>query len=317
MATRIAIIGTGAIGTSLGLALRQNGQNMTVIGHDKNPERAQESYKRGALDKTEWNLLNAVDGADVVILSIPLHEIRETLRVIGPEMRANSVVTDTAPLKAPVQEWAYKILPPRVHFVGGNPLVHTQGSGPAAGRVDLFQGKRYSLTPTPKTEGGAVEALTNMVSILGAEPLYLDPSEHDGLVSGVTQLPVVTSLAVLSVTTSHPAWREMSQMAGTTFGNATRLPAESAPELVGLLHADRATLLRWVDDVQAELTRLKSLIEAESSEPLEARLVELLVARSRWAEKGEPDPILASYDEVKQSSNPVANLFGLRGRRKK
>lgn len=315
MALRITIIGTGAIGTALGMALRASGQEMTVVGHDKELTHANEARQRGAIDKIEWNLLNSVAGADLVLLALPLSAIAETLRLIGPELRADAVVSDTAALKAPVQRWAAQHLPPTVHFVGGNPLVQTRGSGPTAATADLFAGKRYSLTPLASTAEAAISLVSGIVSLLGAEPLYLEPVEHDGLISAVTQLPLLTSLALLSATTSHPGWREMSEMAGATYGDATRLGVISAPELTALLSENRENLLRWADALRTDLDVLTGLLRAGHDAELEERLVTLLVARARWAEEGEPDPLTTALDEAKTS--PLSNLFGLRSLRRK
>src|SRR5512135_1823647 len=103
---RITIVGLGRIGGSIGLALKQANADLEIIGHDKDSRTAGLAQKRGAVDKTEWNLLNACDGAGLVVLALPLGAIRDTLKVLGNELQPGVIVTDTATTKTPVLEWA-------------------------------------------------------------------------------------------------------------------------------------------------------------------------------------------------------------------
>lgn len=313
MATRISIIGTGAIGTSLGLALKASETTeLHIVGHDRDREHALAALRKGAIDKYEWNLIGAVSEADLVILALPLTAIEETLGHIWPEVRSHCVITDTAPIKGPVVEWAARLGRDDVHFVGGHPLVQTDGFGPDAGRGDLFLKRRYALTPLPDTHGDAVSLVASVIGAMGAEPLFMEVVEHDGLATAVNQLPAAVAVALLMATTEHPGWREMSSMAGTLFEDATRLPSDQAPELRGLFFANREGLLRWLSAFQRELGALQQLLASENGQALEELLVRVLVARSRWAESqgGErPDPLMeeASQPPVRRS------LFGLGG----
>ena len=136
---QITIIGTGCVGTSIGLALHAAESPVLVVAHDKNPENAGLARKQKAVDKVDWNLIGACEEADLVILAIPLPAIEETLRVIAPYLKAGCVVTDTADLKAPVSQWAADLLPDSVSYIGGNPLLTGTTSGPAGARADLFR----------------------------------------------------------------------------------------------------------------------------------------------------------------------------------
>jgi len=312
VATRIAVIGAGALGTSLGLALKASNRPLEVIGHDRKLERAQAAHRRGAFDRVEWNLINAVGDADLVILALPLGAIEETLRHIGPELHSNSVVTDTASIKESVLTWAGRLLPHDVHFIGGDPLVQTPGYGPDAGRGDLFQQRRYVLTPLADTDSQALSLVTSVVTLLGAEPLFMEAAEHDGLAAAVNQLPTALSLILLKATTEHPAWREMSKMAGSAYADSTRLPSEEAPELRSLLMANREGLERWLTEIQRELESFQQLLASGDREALEALLVDLLVARARWAESQENvERANPAMEEVSRRSM-LGGFLGLR-----
>ena len=316
---RITIIGTGALGTSLGLALKAARQDLEIVGHDRRIENAQAAQQRGALDKAEWNLINAVNGADLVFLAVPLAVIEETLRHIGPELRANAVVTDTASVKGQVLAAATRLLPHDVHFVGGHPLVQTRGQGPQTASADLFQKRRYALTPLPQTPSEAVNLVAGVVDLLGAEPLFIDADEHDGLVTAVNQLPTALAVILLKATTEQAGWREMSKMAGAAYADATRLPSEEAPELRELLTANREALQTWLARFQQQLETLQQLLANRDDKALEELLVKMLVTRAKWAENTETDERRALVEEVQQSSSLGSLLFGgfLRKREKK
>ncbi|MER3468785.1 MAG: prephenate dehydrogenase/arogenate dehydrogenase family protein, partial [Thermoflexus sp.] len=98
---QITIVGLGTMGVSLGLALRRALPQVRLVGHDPDPERAREALRHQAVDRTDWNLPGACEGADLVLLALPLAEIEGTLRAIAPALEEGTLVMDTAELKAP------------------------------------------------------------------------------------------------------------------------------------------------------------------------------------------------------------------------
>jgi prephenate dehydrogenase len=278
----IAIVGTGVVGTSLGLALKQLEPAPHLIGHDKDLRNAKAAAKMGAFDQVEWNLLNAIDQADLVVLAIPLAGVAGTLEAIGPELKEDAVVTDTSRLKGPVLEHVRQHLPPHAHFVGGNPLVSPGGSGYTHARADLFEGVLYCLTPEAETHQDAVALVEDMVRRIGAKPFYLDAVEHDGLVCGVDQLPLVLSMVMMQAASSSDVWREARKLAGPAFLQATASVDGDPDELRDRILLDRDNILRWIDAYEAELTAFRGLIAAEDSEALTEMAARLEARRSDW-----------------------------------
>ena len=147
---RITIIGTGLIGTSIGLALKKNGvKNLEIMGHDREPINTSAASKRGAVDKTSFNLPASVEGAKLVIIATPVLAIRDVLEIIGSELEPGTLVTDTGSTKMQVLEWAKELLPPEVHFVGGHPMAGKEQPGPEAADANLFEGAVYAICPDP------------------------------------------------------------------------------------------------------------------------------------------------------------------------
>ncbi|RQW78909.1 MAG: prephenate dehydrogenase/arogenate dehydrogenase family protein, partial [Geobacter sp.] len=174
---QVSIIGLGLIGASAGLALRRHAERVTVVGHDPNPSIAGAAKKAGAVDRTEWNLINAISGADRVLLALPLDQVRDTLKAVAQDLKPGCVVVDTADVKAPALAWAAELLPKGVHFVGGHPILVPANMDPDKANAELFDNKLFCLTPDGGTDSAAVHLAADLVEALGAKPFFLDPVE--------------------------------------------------------------------------------------------------------------------------------------------
>ncbi|GAB4547969.1 MAG: prephenate dehydrogenase/arogenate dehydrogenase family protein [Anaerolineae bacterium] len=279
---QITIVGLGSIGTSLGLALRQAGESLFIVGHDKDPGHSGKARKLKAVDKTEWNLINACEDAQLVILAIPMMAIQDTLRALAPHLKAGCVITDTTSLKEQVIRWAEETLPESVSFVGGNPLVISGGTGPDAADAGLFRNALYCITPAPNVHPDAVSLVSSMVTLLGGKPYFLDAAEHDGLVAGVEHLPRALALALAKGTMQESAWREMRKLAGGGFERITALIGEDPDALGSLLLANQENLVRWLDVCTLALREVRDLIAQGEHEPLAQAIDQVVVARRAW-----------------------------------
>jgi prephenate dehydrogenase len=282
---RITIVGLGLIGGSIGLALRQTGNDYEIVGHDREHAVAGQARKLGAVGKTEWNLVSACEGADLIIIATPVMAIKETLTAIAPYLKPGCLITDTASIKGPVMAWAQEILPDTVNFVGGNPIISQEGSLPTGiegARADLFQGGLYCLTPSPEAAPQAVQLATDLVQLLGARPFFLDAAEHDGLVAGVDHLPFVLSAALLGTTVTSPGWREMRKLAGDAFQSVTRFSSSDAATYRDACLTNGENIVRWIDACLAKLQELREVIAAQEAEKLENTFEEALSARDEW-----------------------------------
>lgn len=310
--SRIAIVGLGLIGGSMGLAIKQSKLDVQVIGHDKDNNVAGRAQKRGAVDETKWNLIDACSGAGLVILALPIDGIKDTLAALKPNLAPGVVVTDTATTKAPVLEWA-KDLPEGVHFVGGDPVLQPGRGGGQTGidaaDPDLFKGATYCLVPSKDASAPAIETLASFATMLGAKPYFIDSAEHDGLMTGVEHLPAALALALLGVTMRSRGWREMSKLAGESFRATTGLAPQDAATAREQFFAHRADLIRWIDDVMAELGKLRGMLEHEDSAALEALVKPLAAERDRWlaGKSGDED---SSADVQAVRFNPAHLLIG-------
>ncbi|MEA3309799.1 MAG: prephenate dehydrogenase/arogenate dehydrogenase family protein, partial [Chloroflexota bacterium] len=229
---RITIIGTGFIGASLGLTLQAVvGDEVEIIGHDKYPEISQQAKQLGAVDRVSFNLDLALQGAGIVIIAVPLAEMRGVLvdmgRLLAPD--AELIVTDTAPLKVPVLRWADELLPPGARFVGGDLFLAPEKGetewlrlqGVEHARAELLEDAVYAITARPDDDADAIKAVDNLARHAGAQVLYTTPLEHDVARLFTTALPELAATALLQTTTENPGWNDIRQAAGYEYAAAT------------------------------------------------------------------------------------------------
>lgn len=282
---RIAIIGLGLIGGSVGLALKQaNWREAEIVGYVRRREVSSVALSSGIVDKVESSLRETVKGADLVIIATPVLTIKDIFSQIAADLSPDSVVTDTASTKLQVMQWAEELLPPRISFVGGHPMAGKETSGIKAAKADLFHNCAYCLTPAPQAKRAAVQTVTDMVETLGATPLTIGAQEHDNLVAGISHLPLLLSAALVSVTTQNPSWEQMSQLAASGYRDFTRLASGNPEVNAHICLSNRAAIISWIDEFSKELQRLRRLI-AKGNNEIERALALASEARQKWLEK--------------------------------
>jgi prephenate dehydrogenase len=300
----------------MGLALKARKGNYEVVGHDRDYGRAGEAKKAGAIDKAEWNLPSALDGAGIVIVATPLSAVEKVFSLIAEFLAPGAIVTDTATLKQPVIGWAQTILAGRASYVGGNPIVSDPGPDrkPSA---TLFEGRTYCIVPDPAAANSAVDQVVRLAQTLGANPLFLDAVEHDSHVAAVGQLPTLLASALMNLTSANPSWRDGQRLADSAFGAATAMALIDPAEQVAQLQANRETMLLWLRTLQTEIGELTRLLDNDLSDELKKTLENAQDQRARW------QPGLAAQSDVPTPELPRARdqfsqwFIGKLGDRKK
>ena len=262
MFNRVAIIGLGLIGGSLGLALRQARAVRQVVGFDLYKGVGDRARKLGAIDQPCASLAEAARGSELIILATPVGAMRPLLQQLATSASPGAVVTDVASTKAQVISWAEEYLPATVSFVGGHPIAGKETSGIEAADATLFKQCIYCLTPTKRTSPVALERVTALIDTLGARLRFLEPPEHDGMVAGVSHLPFIASIALMQTTALNPAWDDASLLAGTGFRDMSRLAAGSPEMYRDICLTNSETITRWLADYIAILSTLRERIAA-------------------------------------------------------
>ena len=265
--SQITIVGLGLIGASIGLALKELGQNYEIVGHDKDRKAMDRAIKQGAVDKTHWNLIAACEEADMIILAIPINDIAATMEAIKLDLKSGCLLMDTAPLKRPAQKAAEEHLPDDVHFIGSDPVLrHSENISAEDASADLFRDATWTLCPLETVNAEAVKVAANMVAALGATPYFLSPEEHDGLMAAAESLPLMLSGALMHAVSVSESWPEIRRMAGAQFEQTTQMPDFDAEALTETVFDNRDNIIHWIETMIAELQGWSHALENEEEE---------------------------------------------------
>ncbi len=291
MPVQVTIIGLGQIGASMGLALSKHKDKLLRVGHDKEFAVERAAQKQGAVDRTEHNLPRAVQEAQLVVLSLPASQIKETLEFIAADLMDGTVVLDTSPVKAEVTKWARDILPDGSYYVGLVPVVgpgflREEGSGLDSANADLFSRSVFLVSAPPGTPGEAVELASNFVGLLGATSMLTDIPESDGLATSTHLLPQLTSAALLNATVDQPGWRDARKVASRAFCAATSaLDFDDLRSLQMTVLQDRINVVRALDTMIAALRGLRDDVENGNEAGLQDRLEAAGEGRVNWLQE--------------------------------
>jgi prephenate dehydrogenase len=267
---RVAIIGTGLIGTSLGLALQQMHEVDDVVGYDRDTDRLSTALRRGGLTDAALAAGEAVVDADVVVLAVPASAVAGVARAIAGALRPATIVTDVASVKTAVVATLQRELPEGVWLVGGHPMAGSHEVGPEHATAELFVGATYLLTPTTHTDPDAYRTLHRLVAGIGARPMAVDPVHHDRLVAVISHLPQLAATTLMNLATEQARQQHagLLLLAAGGFRDATRVAA-SNPELwLDICAENRAAIVGVLDDYAASISQLREIVAAADDDHL-------------------------------------------------
>jgi prephenate dehydrogenase len=291
MPVQITILGLGQIGTSVGLALKDNKQ-FTRVGFDVDGGIASTAKRMGALDKNSFSIPNAVADADIVLLAVQMDAVRDLLELIAPDLKSGAVVLDTAPVRADALAWASEILPKERYYVGFTPLISAlyleeNRGDTAAAQPDLFREGMFAITAPNGTVDAAIKLATDLSSILGAGVLFADVLEIDSYMAATHQLPQLLAAALANVTVSRPGWNEGRKFAGRAFaqGSSSIQNLDSPEGLALSSQLNKENVLRELDALIAELSALRGELAEDLNGNLLERLKQAYKGRAQWWEE--------------------------------
>lgn len=261
---RLAVVGLGLLGGSLGLAARARGLVRHVAGASRSPETLEAALARGAVDEAFHDPARAAVGADLVVLATPPFAMAGVVRQMSAALQPGAVVSDVGSVKAGIGEALAGLLPQGVSYVGAHPMAGSHHRGVGHARADLFEGAACVLTPTPGQDASVVERVSAFFSGLGARVVCRDAEVHDAQVAWISHLPHALAFAFARSLALAPP--EAGELAGAGFRDFTRI-ARSDPELwAEILCANHKALAGPLHELARQLAELSRAIEAGDGE---------------------------------------------------
>lgn len=285
MIRRLAVIGVGLIGGSLALALKRAGLVEQVIGAGRGQANLALALANGVIDALAESPEAATEGADVVVLAVPVGGIPALMARIAPVMQDDVVLTDVGSTKQDVVAAARIWLGARVgQFVPAHPIAGAEVSGVAAAHADLFRGKDVILTPLPENPETTVARVRALWQGCGAQIETMTPAEHDRIFAAVSHLPHLAAFALMDELAGRENSAKFLRHAGSGFRDFTRI-AGSHPELWrDIALANREAVVAELDAYLGRLAHIRDLIAAGNGEALMAILSRASQARQQWAQ---------------------------------
>lgn len=281
---KLAVVGTGLIGGSFALALKQAGAVGQVLGVGRNPATLEAARARGLIDRVaDWA---EAGQADCILLAMPVGDTEAVLRQLAPHLKAGAVVTDAGSTKVNVVAAARAALGARAaDFVPGHPIAGSEQSGPAAARADLYQGKKVVLTPLADTRPAALATVRALWEAAGAQVETLDADTHDRVFAAVSHLPHLAAFAMVDELAQRADSDTFFRYAASGFGDFTRI-AGSSPEMwCDIALANRDAVLAELDRFIAALKKVQAAVSADDAAALQDIFSRAREARNHWAHR--------------------------------
>jgi len=226
----IAIVGTGLIGASVGLALRRRGERgLAIVGWDPSARNARAARRRHAIDSISNDLTRAIERADTVVIAAPLSHIVSLVTKAIKYAKRGALIIDVGGLKQAIAATAARALRQPASgalFVAGHPMAGSERAGPEAAAADLFDDRPFAIyAPVQHSRARAWRAAETFVRALGGFPVRIDPADHDRIVAATSALPQLAALAIARAA-ARAAGKRGARLVGPGLAGATRL-AES------------------------------------------------------------------------------------------
>jgi prephenate dehydrogenase len=283
---RLAVIGAGLIGGSFALALKQAGQAGTVVGAGRGEENLQTARARGILDEIAADAAHAVQGADFVLLAVPVGQIGGVMQAIAPALVPDAVVSDVGSTKQDVVGLAQAHLAANLgRFVPGHPIAGAENSGAGAARADLFSGRNVVLTPLPDTNFRALVKAQSAWQACGAKVSIMNAAQHDRIFAAVSHLPHLLAYALVDMLAGRPDANVYFNYAASGFRDFTRIAASNSEMWRDIALANRDALLVELDAYEAKLEVLKAALGAADGNELRKLFSRAQEARTAWSKK--------------------------------
>lgn len=258
---QVAIVGTGMMGTSLGIAVRKNGLSGKIIGIDRDFNNLKTAKRLSAIDSYTDCLKDGIADAVLVVFATPVLSTFEIAKRIVYAVRKDAVVTDIGSTKGDLADRMTELFHGHSSYVGSHPIAGAEKSGAINAVEGLYEGKKCIVTPTDRTERFAVDAITTFWESLGSDVVLMNPHEHDRVMAMVSHLPHIIAYALIgSIMEPRGADSELIKYAGGGLKDYTRIAASDPVMWRDICIANTKEILSSLERFSRTLEKLSTLI---------------------------------------------------------
>ena len=280
---RLALIGCGLMGGSFALALREAGLVQTIVGFSASEKTRQRAVELKVIDQACNSLAEAVQGADLVLLAVPVGAMHSSFAAMRDVLQPNTLLMDVGSTKCDVIAAAQATLGERLScFVPAHPIAGKEVAGIEHAQASLYQDRRTILTPLPKTSIHRMQAAHDVWTAMGSHVSNMTPETHDATFAAVSHLPHMLAFAAVNALSAQPQGASFLDMAGPGFRDFSRIAASGASVWRDILSANQAEVLTQVAHFRAALDQFEIALKSGDTAALQHLIQQASDVRSAW-----------------------------------
>ena len=299
---KVAFIGLGLIGSSLARVMLAENLSRHIVASTRSEKTLQDAFELGLIEQGFNNPIDAVQGADLVVLALPVQATEKVLRLIQPHLADNVILTDVGSTKASVVAAAKAVFGENLPagFVPGHPIAGAEHTGVHAGKVDLFANHKVILTPLPSSAPWAVNKLIQMWESAKAEVICMDVEKHDEVLAYTSHLPHLMAFNLVEQLANREDNLDIFRYAAGGFRDFSRIAASDPQMWHDIFFANKTALLKAVDGFESQLAIIRQLIEQEDSHALMGLLGHAQAARQHFNHMLAKKPFMENNNVTQQ-----------------
>lgn len=279
----VALLGCGLMGGSLALALKQAGLAPHIVGYSRSVASSEQAHQMGAIDTVATTVQDAAQGADLVIVAVPVAATQATLEALYPTLQADALVMDLGSTKQDVVAAAAQGLRDRVAcFVPAHPVAGKEVAGIQHATAQLYRGHQVVLTPTPETSPEKLTRATALWQALDCNVVQMTPQAHDTALAAVSHLPHVIAYAFMNGLAAQADVQTYLDLAGPGFRDFSRIAASNPSIWHDIVLANKVELLAQIAHFKQSLAAFEAVLTQDDSAAVTAQITQASQLRAQW-----------------------------------
>ena len=280
---KLAVIGCGLMGGSFALGLKQAGIVKNIAGFSASEKTRQRAQQLQVIDIACDSVAQAVQGADIVLLAVPVSATRQSLEAIVPALSANALLMDVGSTKCDVVAAARETMGERLScFVPAHPIAGKEVAGIEHAEGDLYKNRRTILTPLPETGTTQIEQAHAVWQALGSTVFTLTPEAHDATFAAVSHLPHLLAFAAVNGLMAQDQGADVMRMAGPGFRDFSRIAGSDPAVWRDILSANQVEVLSQMAYFKQALTQFEDALKSHDTQTLQSLIAQASQVRSAW-----------------------------------